>query len=93
MHVLALDLSNYKLCHPAVDDNDDDEMMITTIMIIFLMMKMTATKTYMTLKISHFWDYHSPNINLPVWGAFTLPWSCFLIDYNCFPFLNDSKFC
>ena len=64
MHVLALDLSNDKLCHSAVDDNDDDEMMITTIMIIFL----TATKTYMILKISHFWDYHSPNINLPVWG-------------------------
>ena len=23
MHVLALDLSNYKLCHPAVDDDDE----------------------------------------------------------------------
>ena len=40
MHVLALDLSNYKLCHPAVDDNDDDEMIIITIMIIFLMIIM-----------------------------------------------------
>ena len=88
MHVLALDLSNYKLCHPAVDDNDDDEMMITTIMIIFLMMKMTATKTYMTLKISHFWDYHSPNINLPVWGAFPLLLSLGVKTFEVIIFLN-----